>query len=142
MVHEFQRNTDKDTGLDVKDAASRSMEKYVDPSRKSFALRDHILDWQSCISAVSSCRKPVVALMHGIVYGLGIDLTTACDIRYCSSDATFCIKETDIGLAADVGTLARWPKVVGLTSFAKEAALTANPFSAEVALEQGFVSRV
>jgi delta(3,5)-delta(2,4)-dienoyl-CoA isomerase len=106
-------------------------------------LRSHILDWQSCVSAISSCQKPVIALMHGYVYGVGIDLSTACDIRFCSSNAIFCIKEIDIGLAADVGTLARLPKVLGgLTSFAKEAALSARPFSADEALTQGFVSRV
>ena len=46
-------------------------------------------------------------------------------------------------MAADVGTLSRLPKVLGgLTSFAKEAALSARPFSAEEALKQGFVGRV
>src|SRR5437016_3754879 len=115
-------------GLDVQAAAQHGpiQAPAIDPSRKAFALRSHILDWQSCVSAISSCQKPVIALMHGYVYGAGIDLSTACDIRFCAANAVFCIKETDIGLAADVGTLARLPKVLGgLTSFAKEAALSA-----------------
>jgi len=65
--------------------------------------------------------------------------------RYVKSASTaiFSIKETDIGLAADVGTLARLPKVFGgLTSFAKEVAFTARTFSAEEALKHGFVSSV
>lgn len=81
--------------------------------------------------------------MHGYVYGAGIDLSTACDIRWCASKSIFCVKETDIGLAADIGTLARLPKVLGgITSFAKEVALSARPFLADEALKQGLVSRV
>ena len=80
--------------------------------------------------------------MHGYAYGAAIDLATACDIRFCASNTTFCVKETDIGLAADVGTLARLPKVLGLTSFVKEVALSARPFLADEALKQGLVSRV
>src|SRR5947208_3010383 len=70
-------------GLDVQAAAQHGpiQAPAIDPSRKAFALRSHILDWQSCVSAISSCQKPVIALMHGYVYGAGIDLSTACDIR-------------------------------------------------------------
>jgi delta(3,5)-delta(2,4)-dienoyl-CoA isomerase len=134
-----------EVGLDVQAAAQEGpiQARAIDPSRKAFALRNHILDWQSCVSAISLCQKPVIALMHGYAYGAAIDLSTACDIRFCASDTIFCVKETDIGLAADVGTLARLPKVLGgLTSFAKEVALSARPFSADEALKQGFVSRV
>jgi Delta3,5-Delta2,4-dienoyl-CoA isomerase len=85
----------------------------------------------------------VIALLHGYVYGAGIDISTACDIRWCAADAKFCIKETDIGLAADLGTLARLSKVLGgATSFAKEAAFSARVFGAEEALKERFVSRV
>lgn len=74
------------------------------------------------------CKKPVIAAVHGACMGGGIDLITACDIRLCSSDAFFQIKvsyhilplsfhvqiqEVDIGLAADIGTLQRLPKIVG-----------------------------
>jgi Delta3,5-Delta2,4-dienoyl-CoA isomerase len=134
-----------EVGLDVQAAAQQGpiQARAIDPSRKAFALRNHILNWQSCVSAISSCQKPVIALMHGYAYGAAIDISTACDIRFCASDTIFCVKETDIGLAADVGTLARLPKVLGgLTSFAKEVALSARPFSADEALKQGFVSRV
>ena len=117
--------------------------RALDPSRKAFSIRNHILDWQSCVSAIEKCQKPVVALLHGYAYGAAIDISTACDIRWCASNTQFCIKETDIGLAADVGTLARLPKVLGgITSFAKEVALSARPFSADEALKQGLVSRV
>lgn len=81
--------------------------------------------------------------MHGYAFGLGIDLSSACDVRMCLADTQFCVKEVDIGLAADVGTLSRLPKVVGgVTSWVKEVCLSARPFSADEALQNGFVSRV
>ena len=43
---------------------------------------------------------------------LGLNLVTACDVRYCSSDAWFQLKEVDIGIAADVGVLQRMPRIV------------------------------
>lgn len=137
------------SGLDVADASNpetsvlaASSSSNVDPSRRATVLRRHIADYQDVISSVSRCEKPVIALMHGYAFGLGIDLSTACDIRLCSSDTKFCVKEVDIGLAADVGTLSRLPKVVGLTSWCKEVCLTARPFGPEEALANRLVSRI
>lgn len=120
-----------------------SAKGFVDPSRKATNLRRHILELQEVISTVARCEKPVVALLHGYTYGLGIDLSSACDVRFCAADTKFCVKEVDIGLAADVGTLSRLPKVVGgVTSWVKDVCLSARPFSADEALKNQFVSRV
>lgn len=101
------------------------------------------MEFQDVISTVARCEKPVIALMHGYAYGLAIDLSSACDIRMCTKDVKFSVKEVDIGLAADVGTLSRFPKVVGgLTSWAKEVVLSARPFDAEEAYHNNFVSKV
>merc|ERR1711972_601859 len=67
---------------------------------------------------------------------------TAVDVRLCSQDALFSIREAQIGLCADVGTLARLPKVVGNDSLVRELALTARDFKAEEAKSCGLVSRV
>ena len=69
-------------------------------------------------------------------------MITACDIRFCSQDASFSVKEVDIGLAADVGTLQRLPKVVGNQSWVRDVCLTARTFDAKEALAQGLVSRI
>ena len=136
-----------DIGLDVQEASggdgALTSTSFVDPSRKAATLRRHILDFQDVISSVANCEKPTIALMHGYSYGLAIDLSSACDIRFCTKDTKFCVKEVDIGLAADVGTLSRLPKVVGgLTSWVKEIVLSARPFSAEEAYKNNFVSRL
>ncbi|NXH56775.1 ECH1 protein, partial [Rhabdornis inornatus] len=72
----------------------------------------------------------------------GVDLISACDIRLCSQDASFQVKEVDMGLAADVGTLQRLPKIVGNQSLVNELAFTARVMRAPEALSCGLVSRV
>jgi len=127
-------------GLDLNEALVPHKEK--DPGRQGFYLKEHIRAFQSAISAVERCRVPVIAAVHGLALGLAVDITSACDIRYAASSAVFAIKEVDVGLAADIGTLARFPKVVGNQSLARELAMTARNFGAEEALAVGFVSRV
>lgn len=69
-------------------------------------------------------------------------MISAADIRYATSNAYFQIKEVDIGLAADVGTLQRFPKIVGSDSLARELIYTARKYSASEALQSGFISRI
>lgn len=105
------------------------------------SLRRQILAMQDSITALERCRKPVIASIHGACIGGGIDIITACDIRVCSEDAFFCVKEVDLALAADLGTLQRLPSIVGFGN-AMELALTARRFSGLEAKELGLVSRV
>lgn len=131
-------------GLDVK-AASQGLlsdQQDADPARKAVNLRRHIAPFQDCITAVERCEKPVVVAMHGFSLGLAIDLSTAADVRVCARDVRFAVKEVDIGLAADIGTLSRLPKVVGNFGWVKEVALTARIFGADEALRVGFVNSV
>lgn len=84
----------------------------------------------------------VICILHGISIGISIDISTCADIRICTSDAQMSVKEVDIGLAADVGTLTRLPKVVHNYSWVKEVCLTARTFGANEALQVGFVNRI
>jgi enoyl-CoA hydratase len=70
-----------------------------------------------------------------------MDLVTACDIRLCSSDAVFAIRETRMGLVADVGTLQRLPGIIG-SGHVAELALTGADIDATRANEIGLVNRV
>lgn len=88
------------------------------------------------------CRVPVICVISGYCIGAGIDVSSACDIRLCSKDSKFTIKEVDIGICADLGTVQRFQKVVGNDSWARELSYTARWFDAEEALRYGFVSRV
>jgi enoyl-CoA hydratase len=104
-------------------------------------LRRVILDLQDTLSSLERCRKPVLAAVHGACVGGGIDLITCADMRYCSADAWFSIKEIDIGMTADVGTLQRLPKLIG-DGMARELAYTARKVDAAEAKEIRLVNRV
>ncbi|KAE9589318.1 hypothetical protein Lal_00000302 [Lupinus albus] len=108
------------------------------PSGES--LRRNILAMQDSITALERCRKPVIASIHGACIGGAIDIITACDIRYCTKDAFFSVKEVDLALAADLGSLQRLPTIVGFGN-AMELALTARRFSGLEAKELSLVSR-
>ncbi|GAB3540502.1 crotonase/enoyl-CoA hydratase family protein [Noviherbaspirillum agri] len=105
------------------------------------ALRRVILDLQDTLTSLERCRKPVLAAIHGGCIGGGIDLITCADMRYCSADAYFTIKEIDIGMTADVGTLQRLPKLVG-EGIVRELAYTGRKFDAQEAKDIGLVNRV
>jgi len=102
-------------------------------------LRRVILNLQDVITSLETCRKPVLAAIHGACIGAGVDLTFAADMRYCSADANFVIKEIELGFVADVGTLQRLPKLIG-DAMARELAYTGRPFSGAEAKAIGFAN--
>lgn len=113
-----------------------------DVARRAARLDPHIKQFQDWITDLEKCRKPVLAAIHGACIGGAVDLVTAADVRYCSQDAYFQVKEVDIGLAADVGTLQRLPRVIGSQSLVRELCFTARPLPSSEALNCGLVSRV
>ncbi|XP_011870431.1 PREDICTED: delta(3,5)-Delta(2,4)-dienoyl-CoA isomerase, mitochondrial [Vollenhovia emeryi] len=120
----------------------QSVAEHEDIARKCKVLEHKIKDYQDSFTALEKCSKPVIAAVHGACIGAGVDMISAADIRYASSNAYFQIKEVDIGMAADVGTLQRFPKVVGSDSLARELVYTARKYPATEALESGFISRM
>ncbi|CCO34897.1 enoyl-CoA hydratase [Rhizoctonia solani AG-1 IB] len=129
-------------GLDLSDSGSLVNSDRLDPARQAFKLRSHLMHFQSCISAIERCNQPVIAAVNGVAYGLAIDILCACDVRYSSSNTRFSIKEVDVGLAADIGTLSRLPKITGNESLLRELAFTAREFGPAEATQLGMVSRV
>lgn len=113
-----------------------------DPARIGNAIRRHVLDFQRCITSLETCEKPVIAALHGICFGLALDISLACDVRLAATGTRFAVKEVDIALAADIGTLTRLPKAGVGMSWAKEVCLTAREFGAEEAARVGLVSGV
>lgn len=128
-------------GIDISDFGS-FREPGADPARSGLRIRRKVMEMQRSFDAMEALSVPVVACVHGACVGAGVDMVTACDIRWASSDALFCVKEVDVGLAADVGTLARLPKVIGSASLVSELALTARTMGAAEALQAGLVSCV
>jgi len=131
-------------GLDLQAAASGILNGgggETSDAKKNYDFYRHVLQLQDCMSAAEKCRKPVIAAVHGHCIGGGVDLTTACDIRLCTQDATFAIHETKIAIVADVGTLQRITGIVGKGA-AREMAYTGKRFTADRSLRAGLVNEV
>ena len=116
--------------------------RHTDPARRALLTRTYVRDFQRAISAPTRTPQPVIGAIHGVSFGLALDLLSALDVRLAATDTSFSIKEVDVGLAPDIGTLARLPRLVGNTSLLYELALTGRVFGAAEALGLGLVSRV
>ncbi len=97
--------------------------------------------FQAAISSIADSPVPVIAAIHGYCLGAGVDVATACDIRVAAKDSIFSIRETKIGIVADVGTLQRLPKVVTAGHVA-ELAYTGKDIDAARAEKIGLVNDV
>lgn len=109
--------------------------------RKRELVRKFILELQNNITSIEKCRKPVLAAIHNGCIGGGLDIVTACDMRYCTEDAFFVLKEVDMGLVADIGTLQRLPKLIN-QGVASEMAYTGRKVLGNEASEIGLVNKV
>ncbi len=108
--------------------------------RKREQLRKKVLELQAPINAIEQCSKPVLAAIHGGCIGGGVDIISACDMRYCTDEAYFTIKEIDMGMVADLGTLQRLPKVIP-AGIAREMAYTGRNVTGHEAERIGLANR-
>ena len=120
---------------------SSTMPQSKDPSRMAEGLRRLVLQLQATLSSLEEIRLPVLTAIQGGCIGGALDLVCASDSRYCTADAYFTIKETELGMTADVGTLQRLPKLIP-AGIVKELAFTGRKFSAQEAQQFGLVNRV
>lgn len=124
-------------GLDLKEAASGAdvtPKGVLDLIKKFQPLFD-------CCNFIEECPKPVIAAVHGKCIGGGLHIISACDIRLCTEDATFCLKEPKIGLVADMGALQRLPLILG-QGYTRELAFTVDDYAATQARQMGLVNHV
>jgi len=115
--------------LDAKDARSR------------LAFQRNLRRLMDCFDALETAHFPVLCAVQGGCIGGGLDLALACDIRVCSADAFFTVQEIHIGMAADVGSLQRLPKVLP-QGLARQMAYTGERLDAQRALAAGLVNAV
>ena len=104
-------------------------------------LRSNVLHLQETFTALEKARMPVLAAIQGGCIGGAVDMVTACDMRYASEDAFFCIQEINIGMTADVGTLQRLPKLIP-EGVCRELAYTGRRMPAAEAKAVGLVNEV
>lgn len=126
-------------GIDVMDPSFFAPD-HEDVARRGIGFRPQILEMQRCFTAIETCPVPVVAAIHGNCIGAGVDMICCADVRYCSDDAVFSVREAKLGLAADIGTLQRLPHIVGFGSRVRELCFTGDNFDAQEAYRIGLVS--
>ena len=119
----------------------RSVPMGGDPGRMAENLRRVVMQLQDTVTSLEKIRLPVLAAIQGGCIGGALDLVCAADSRYCTADAYFTIKETELGMTADVGTLQRLPKLMP-EGGVRELAYTGRKFGAEEAHRLGFVNAV
>jgi enoyl-CoA hydratase len=128
-------------GMDLSVFTGGHLAADAEPGRRHAQLRSNAKVLQWSFTALEKARVPVLAACQGGVIGGAVDLVTACDMRYASADAFFCVQEINIGMTADVGTLQRLGKVVP-EGFAREMAFTGRRVPARRAYEVGLVQEV
>ena len=106
---------------------------------KNATLHTQIRSMQDSITSVAACTKPVIAAIHGYCIGGGVDLIAACDIRLSSADAVYSVREAKVAIVADIGSLQRLPRIIGMGHVA-ELALSGKDISARRAEAIGLVN--
>lgn len=128
------------SGIDVSLLTDLLKSEDGSDARQSEKIRKLILELQSSVTAIELCRKPVIAAIKGGCIGAGVDIICACDMRYATQDAFFTIKEIDMGMVADLGTLQRLPKLIP-DGFAREMAFTGREVFGAEAERIGLVNK-
>jgi enoyl-CoA hydratase len=136
------------SGLDVKSFAPGSGSQGADPEAQRRARRtraagfyDDVRRMQRAFSCLEGCRIPVLVAIQGGCIGGGVDLVTACDMRYATEDAFLTIFEVNIGMTADVGTFPRLVKLIP-EGVVRELAYTGRRMGAREAQAVGLVNGV
>ncbi len=126
--------------LETFDDGSEALLNSATP-RARLSFQDSLRRLMACFDVLDTVRFPVICAIQGGCIGGALDLAVACDLRYCSADAFFCVQEINIGMTADVGVLQRLPKIVA-PAVAREMAYTGERLPAERALAVGLVNAV
>lgn len=122
-------------------AGSAADGSKAEEGRTRARLMQSVLLLQQSFTALEAVRVPVIAAIQGGCIGGAVDMVSACDIRYATADAFFCIQEINIGMTADVGTLQRLPKIIP-EGIAREWAYRGHRVPAARAAEVGLVNEV
>ena len=128
-------------GMDLAVFSMGSGESQAEVGRVGANLRENALHLQDSFNCLEKARIPVLAAIQGGCIGGAVDMVTACDMRYASEDAFFCIQEINIGMTADVGTLQRLPKLIP-EGVCRELAYTGRRMKADEAKSVGLVNEV
>jgi len=112
-----------------------------DPAYGANFYNNSVLPLQDSFTAIEQCRIPVIAAIQGGCYGGGVDLITACDMRYGTEDSFITIFEINVGMTADVGT---FPRILNHMpeGIVRELAYTGRKMDADECKSRGLFNEV
>jgi enoyl-CoA hydratase len=113
----------------------------TDPHLRAEKFRSDLKQLQQSFNCLEEARMPVIAAVQGGCIGAGVDLVSACDIRFATKDAFFCVQEINIGMTADVGTFPRLCKLMP-EGWVRQIAYTGERLPADRAMKLGLVNDV
>lgn len=120
---------------------SGGAETELSPAVQNLDTFKKIRAMQTSFNVISKCKKPVIAAVQGSCIGAGIDMICACDVRLGTVDSTYSVRETQLAIVADLGTLQRIQKVVG-KGMAREMAFTGGNYDASAMCKYGLLNSV
>ena len=136
----FSAGMDLSVFSDAENARNEENPK-TDPGRKKGSFYKGLLKLQETFNCIDNSRVPVLMAIQGGCIGGAVDFASACDMRYCTEDAFFCIQEINIGMTADVGTFPRLPYLLPM-GLVKELAFTGRRMFSNEAKDCGLVNNI
>lgn len=97
--------------------------------------------WQEVAMVWTRCPMPVIAAVHGVCYGAGMQLALGADIRIAASDARFAVMEMKWGIVPDMGGMVLLPRLVR-GDVLRRLTYTAEPVDAARAEAWGLVTEL
>src|SRR5258707_4150575 len=98
-------------------------------------------DLTDVISQIESCTKPVIAAIHGVALGGGLEVALGCHFRVATKDAKLGLPEVKLGLLPGAGGTQRLPRAVG-PELAVRMIVSGEPISAAAALKSGLIDEI
>lgn len=126
-------------GLDLKEAMA-TLPPLLSAADRA-PLHALIRRWQAAFDTIAACPAPTIGAITGWCIGGGLDLASALDVRVASADAVFSLREAELGIVADLGSLQRLPGIIG-EPWTRQLAFTAQDIAADSALRMGLVTEV
>jgi len=104
-------------------------------------LYNIIKTMQKGMNLMFNGKKIYISAVSGYCIGGGLDFISACDLRFCTKDSIFSLKETQLGITADLGSLQRLPFIIGFDN-TKLLAFSSKNIDSHLARQMGLVSNV
>ena len=138
------KNGNFSSGLDLKSEIVMNFggNEDMDIGRKAFWFKNMVDELQLCLSSIEMNPLPVISCIDGFCLGGATSIISCCDMRFCTLDTKFSIREIEIGLTADIGVLQRFGKQIGNDSLFRQYCYTGEIFNGKQALEFGLVNKV